>query len=176
LIGLEKAPGLLRSAFAFQHLKGFDREAWQSLRRSARMKTKKSLDWRIIATDHDAESIHSTQQNARTAGVDHLLEYRVCDFSNTPIPQGRGIVLLNPEYGKRLGELKRLTDVYKSIGDFFKQKCPGYKGYIFTGNLDLAKQVGLRTKRRIPFFNSEIECRLLEYDLYAGSKSEAHAR
>jgi putative N6-adenine-specific DNA methylase len=78
--------------------------------------------------------------------------------------------MLNPSYGVRLGEVKKLAGVYEGIGDFFKQKCQGYRGYIFTGNPDLAKRVGLRTRRRLTFFNSEIECRLLEYDLYAGSR------
>ena len=59
--------------------------------------------------------------------------------------------------------------MYKGVGDFLKQKCSGYTGYIFTGNPDLAKKVGLKTKRRIPFFNGAIECRLLEYELYKGS-------
>ena len=58
------------------------------------------------------------------------------------------------------------------IGDFFKKKCNGYTGYVFTGNLDLAKKVGLRTKRRILFYNGPIECRLLEYDLYEGSRKK----
>jgi putative N6-adenine-specific DNA methylase len=69
-----------------------------------------------------------------------------------------------------MGEIAKLRETYKEIGDFFKKKCQGYKGYIFTGNLDLAKQVGLRTNRRITFFNGPIECRLLEYDLYEGTK------
>jgi putative N6-adenine-specific DNA methylase len=69
-----------------------------------------------------------------------------------------------------LGEIEELKETYEGIGDFFKKRCQGYKGYIFTGNLDLAKKVGLKTKRRIPFFNSNIECRLLEYDLYEGSR------
>jgi putative N6-adenine-specific DNA methylase len=59
--------------------------------------------------------------------------------------------------------------MYEGIGDFFKQTGGGYRGYIFTGNLDMAKKVGLRTKRRLTFYNGEIECRLLEYELYAGS-------
>jgi putative N6-adenine-specific DNA methylase len=98
--------------------------------------------------------------------VEHLIEFGVCDYSGTPIPEGGGIVILNPEYGERMGKLKELENVYKGIGDFFKQKCRGYTGYIFTGNLDLAKKVGLRAKRRIQFFNGSIECRLLEYELY----------
>ncbi len=83
--------------------------------------------------------------------------------------------MLNPEYGERLGKLKELEETYRGIGDFFKKKCPGYRGYIFTGNLELAKKVGLKTKKRIPFFNSNIECRLLEYDLYEGSRNKSTA-
>ncbi len=170
LIGLNKAPGLLRSAYAFQHLKGFDPDAWQSLRRNARMETKKSLSGRIIVSDIDPGAVRAARQNARTAGVDHLLEFYVCDFRETPVPEGGGIIMINPEYGKRLGEINKLAETYKGIGDFFKQKCQGFRGYVFTGNLELAKKVGLRTTRRIPFFNGEIECRLLEYGLYSGSK------
>jgi putative N6-adenine-specific DNA methylase len=78
--------------------------------------------------------------------------------------------MLNPEYGERMGQMRELESVYRGIGDFFKQKCREYTGYIFTGNLDLAKRVGLKAKRRIPFYNGAIECRLLEFELYAGSR------
>jgi putative N6-adenine-specific DNA methylase len=64
--------------------------------------------------------------------------------------------------------LKRPT---ARIGDFMKQKCGGYFGYVFTGNLDLAKKIGLKAKRRIEFYTSTIDCRLLEYELYAGSRA-----
>jgi len=82
-------------------------------------------------------------------------------------------VILNPEYGERMGKLKELEHMYKGIGDYFKQKCRVYTGYIFTGNLELAKKVGLRTKRRVQFYNSGIECRLLEYELYEGTRKNA---
>jgi 23S rRNA G2445 N2-methylase RlmL len=88
----------------------------------------------------------------------------------TPIPGNGGIVILNPPYGQRLGEIKELEKLYQGIGDFFKKNCKNYIGYIFTGNFDLAKKVGLRTKRRLPFYNGDIECRLLEYELYEGSR------
>ena len=52
-----------------------------------------------------------------------------------------------------------------------KQQCKGYHGYIFTGNMDLAKKIGLKASRRIEFYNSKIDCRLLEYELYAGTKA-----
>lgn len=84
--------------------------------------------------------------------------------------------MLNPEYGARMGKIKELESVYSGIGDFFKQKCRGYAGYIFTGNLELTKKVGLRAKRRVQFFNSGIECRLLEYQLYEGSRKHGKFR
>ena len=99
-----------------------------------------------------------------------MIEFAVCDYAATSIPDGSGAVILNPEYGERMGKVKELEEVYKGIGDFLKQKCRGYTGYIFTGNPDLAKKVGLRANRRVPFFNGAIECRLLEYALYEGSR------
>jgi putative N6-adenine-specific DNA methylase len=79
-------------------------------------------------------------------------------------------MMINPEYGERLGDLKELEATYKRIGDFMKQQCRGYHGYVFTGNLDLAKKIGLKANRRIEFYNSTIDCRLLEYELYAGTR------
>ena len=52
-----------------------------------------------------------------------------------------------------------------------KKKCGGYYGYVFTGNLELAKKIGLKAKRRIEFYTSTIDARLLEYELYSGSRT-----
>ena len=175
LIALNKAPGLLRSNFGFMHLKGFDESSWDALRRKTRALSKKSLNGRIIATDISKAAVEAAKKNAATAGVDRLIEFGISDFSETPVPDGGGMVILNPEYGERLGEIEKLKETYKRVGDFFKKRCQGYMGYIFTGNFDLAKKVGLRTKRRTPFFNSNIECRLLEYDLYEGSRKRERA-
>jgi 23S rRNA G2445 N2-methylase RlmL len=173
LIGLGRAPGLLRSNFGFMHLKGFDAETWQALRRQTRAEPKQRLPGRIVATDLRPDAVEAARQNARTAGVEHLIEFGVCDFADTPLPPDGGIIVLNPEYGERMGEVQALTALYRHIGDFFKQKGQGYAGFVFTGNMELAGQVGLRSKRRIPFFNGPIECRLLAFELYAGSKRRA---
>ena len=175
LLAQGRAPGLLRSNYGFMHLSGFDAEAWQKIRAAARALPKQPLTGRIIATDMSAEAIEAAQQNARTAGVEQLIEFQTCDFAETPVPPGPGVVLLNPEYGERLGSDDELEPVYRRIGDFFKKSCQGYTGFIFTGNLELGKRVGLRSSRRILFFNSQIECRLLGFQLYDGSKRKSRA-
>ena len=170
LIALERAPGLLRGNYGFMYLKGFDQSSWKALRTKAKAASKKNLNAEIIATDISQQAVDAAKQNAATAGVERMIKFGVCDFSETPVPEEGGMVILNPEYGERMGKIEELKETYKRIGDFFKKRCQGYIGYIFTGNFDLAKRVGLRTKRRIPFFNGNIECRLLEYDLYEGSR------
>ncbi len=170
LIALERPPGLLRGNFAFMNLRDFEKSRWDALRKEARVGAKKNFEGRIIATDVRAAAVKAARRNATTAGVDHLIEFQVCDYADTPVPEGGGAVVLNPEYGERMGMTKDLMAVYKGIGDFFKKRCTGYTGYIFTGNRDLAKKVGLRAKSKQLFFNGNIECRLFEYDLYEGSK------
>ncbi len=172
LIGLGRAPGLLRGNFGFMHVPGYNEALWQKLREDARKRSKKELAGRIIATDIDPAAVEAAKKNAATAGVEHLIQFAVCDFAETPVPEGGGIVVMNPEYGERMGDAAQLEAVYKGIGDFLKQKCGGYTGYVFTGSPVLAKKVSLKPKRSIPFWNSGIECRLLEYDLYSGSRKK----
>jgi len=175
MIGLSRPPGLLRSNFGFMHLRGFDEISWKELRKQAKAGTRKSIDSKIVATDISRSAVEAARQNAATAGVDHWIDFSVCNFTETPVPEGGGVVMFNPPYGERMGEIKALEETYRGIGDFLKKRCDGYKGYVFTGNLGLGKKVGLRTRRRIPFFNGEIECRLLEYDLYEGSRKHVPA-
>lgn len=175
LMAISGAPGLLRENFAFMHLPDYDPAAWDALIAEAEDEENPDIKGRIIATDHDPAAIEAARDNARIAGVGDFIEFAVCDFRETAIPDGPGIVMLNPEYGERLGDEKKLGEVYKAIGDFFKHSCGGKTGYIFTGNMGLAKRVGLRTKSRRIFFNAKIECRLLEYELYAGSRKQGKA-
>ncbi|HPN73063.1 MAG TPA: class I SAM-dependent RNA methyltransferase [Candidatus Omnitrophota bacterium] len=166
LIALNKAPGLLRSNYGFLHLKNCDKEYWQKMRKERLALCNKKPAKKIIATDIDKTAIEAAVKNATTCGVDHLIEFKVSDFRETTIPEGPGKIILNPEYGERMGDIDRLVHTYKEIGDFFKKKCVGYEGYIFTGNLELSKKVGLAAKKRVPFFSGDIDCRLLEYDIY----------
>jgi len=170
LMAPNMSPGLIRENFGFMHIKGYDEEAWNGYRRLARLQVKKSPEFKIIASDLNKNAIWSAKENAKTAGVDHLIDFELCDFRETPLPEAPGIVMMNPEYGERLGADKDLEELYASIGDFFKKRCGGYTGIIFTGNLDLAKRIGLRTSLKIPFYNARIECRLLKYELYQGTK------
>ena len=172
LMAAGRDPGGMRGNYGFMHLRGFDRTLWRTMKGMAERR-ERSTPGRIIATDRNPRAVEAARDNAAAAGVAHRIEFHTCDFADTPVPEGAGVVVLNPEYGERMGEVRQLEDTYRRIGDYFKQRCTGYRGFIFTGNRDLAKQVGLRAKTRRPFYNSTIECRLFGYDLYDGSRKHA---
>lgn len=170
MMAINKAPGLLRDNFGFMHIKGYDEGSWEGYKRLAGLQVKEAPDFKIIASDLSNNALWAAKQNAKIAGVEHLIEFEKCDFRETPIPKEAGVVMMNPEYGERLGADKDLESIYEAIGDFFKKSCQGYTGFVFTGNLALAKRIGLRTSAKTPFFNARIECRLLKYELYQGTK------
>lgn len=171
LIATNTPPGLLRNNFGFMHVNFYDPIVWAKLKNEAKKQIQRPEGLKIIATDLSNRAISAARQNAEVAGMADLIEFLTCDFRKTEIPKDKkGVVFFNPEYGERLGEEDELVEIYRNIGDFFKKNCQGYRGYIFTGNLNLAKKVGLKTARKVEFFNGRIDSRLLEYDLYAGSK------
>lgn len=173
LIATNRRPGLLRSNYAFMHLKGYDHSVYKMEREMLDEQILQPEDIKIIATDISAPAISTSRMNAAAAGVEQLIQFAVCDFEKTIIPEEpNGVIMFNPEYGERLGDEIELNAVYARMGDFLKNKCKGYTGYVFTGNLDLAKKIRLKPGRRIEFFNATIDCRLLEYELYAGTKRE----
>jgi putative N6-adenine-specific DNA methylase len=172
LLATEKTPGLFRMNYAFMHILGYDEQVFFVQRRELKDKALKQLDFKIVATDISDDAVDIAQKNAKTAGVDHLIDFAVCDFAETEIPEQPGVIMFNPEYGERLGVHNKLEATYKRMGDFMKTNCKGYRGYIFTGNPDLAKRIGLKASRKVEFYNGKLDCRLLEYELYDGSKRE----
>jgi putative N6-adenine-specific DNA methylase len=174
LMATNSRPGLFRINYAFMHLKGYDETVYLGERDMLEKQVVDVPGLRIIATDYSVQAIANARKNAHSAGVGDLIEFTVCEFAATEVPQGAGGVLfMNPEYGERLGDEAELAGTYGRIGDFMKQQCKGYTGYIFTGNLELAKKIGLKARRRVEFYTSTIDCRLLEYELYEGSKRAA---
>ncbi len=171
LIATNTRPGLFRLNYAFMHLTGYDENVYLSEMEQLNNRIVDVPGLRIIATDYSDMAIANARKNALAAGVADLIEFAICDFEATEVPEGgKGVMFMNPEYGERLGNEPELEATYARIGDFMKKKCGGYFGYIFTGNLNLAKKIGLKAKRRIEFYTSIIDCRMMEYELYGGSR------
>lgn len=165
LIAARMAPGRQRS-FGFQRWRDFDRRLWEGLLREAESNIRQLPLGLISGFDRDSRALTVARRNAATAGFGgqiHFFHTALEDFQ----PEGeQGVVIINPPYGKRLGEEEELKELYCRIGDIMKKRCRGWTGFVLTGNLELAKYIGLRASRRFVLFNGPIECRLLRYELY----------
>lgn len=173
MLAANRHPGLFRDNYGFMHIVGYDAGFFKKEKQKLSDEIKWIPGLKIIATDISADAINISKINAGAAGVADLIQFDVGDFAKTPVPENEnGIVFFNPEYGERMGDEIELEQTYARIGDFMKKKCKGFTGYVFTGNLNLAKKIGLKPKRKIEFYNGKIDCRLLEYELYSGSRRE----
>ena len=186
---MNKAPGSLKGHFAFQSIKDYGRfipgettsqvslrhragatpeQIWKEMVRAAKAAEVTENLPRIVATDISPEAVDNAVTNSIAAGVAQHIEFKACDFGDTPVPESdelpKGAVFFNPEYGIRLGDPVELAPIYERIGTFMNEKCRGYTGGLITGNPDLAARVNLYYKIRVPFFNGPIDCRLFVYE------------
>lgn len=185
MMAMNRAPGALKGHFAFQSIKGYTRlisgesapnvaprqrlgatpeQIWKEMILEAKAKEKTENLPQVIATDISPEAIENAHTNAIAAGVAPYIQFKACDFGETPVPEKKGCVFFNPEYGIRLGDPKELAPIYERIGTFMNEKCRGYTGGLITGNPELSHLVNLYYRRRIPFFNGPIDCRLFVYE------------
>ena len=177
LLATNRKPGLLRDNYSFMHFKGYDEKVYKKELAEIKAQVREIEGLEIIATDISENAIKISKTNAEHAGVSNLMKFQQCDFEETMVSEGRaGVVYFNPEYGERLGDFTKLESTYSRIGDFLKKKCRGYRGYIFTGNLELAKKIGLKASRRVEFYNAKLDCRLLEYELYEGTRRQTNTK
>lgn len=172
LIASDTAPGLLRRHWGFSRWRGHDAKLWDKLIAEAQARRKEIplRGQKIVGYDVDPRAIRAAIANSRTAGVERFIHFEKRELNLAERPGDTGVFMANPPYGERLGEVEELKPVYKHIGDVMKKTFKGWTGYILTGSPDLAKSVGLAAKRKIPLFNGAIECRLLEYELYDGTR------
>jgi 23S rRNA G2445 N2-methylase RlmL len=175
LLATHCAPALARTEFAFMHLKGYDPRAWERLREDAACARREWRGYSIVASDHNPAAVRIAKENAARAGVAGCMEFHICDFAATPLPESGGVIFMNPEYGERMGETQALIPVYRRIGDFLKHSGSAWRGYVFTGNPKLFNKVSLRPDRMWTFFSGGMECRLLEFRVYAGKAGEMDA-
>ncbi|MBA4187464.1 MAG: RNA methyltransferase [Planctomycetaceae bacterium] len=164
-MALNRAPGLTRKWFGFQGWPEFNRELWNAIRDDARAAVRKDLPAPICGSDVHPGAIDLANQNARNAGVGHLLHLERKDLGQARPPANcpPGIVICNPPYGERIGEEKEWVPLYAKLGRVIGEHWPGWKLFVFTSNDMLARKVKLPVKQRTPFFNGKIECQLWEY-------------
>lgn len=170
LMAGDVAPGLLRDYYGFLSWKGFDPGSWNELLVEARERRDRGLTQlpALFGFDLDKRAIGTARGNVRRAGLAGriILEERTLASLKAPGSGSRpGLVVTNPPYGKRLGEIGELVDVYETLGQRLKESFLGWEAAVFTGNPELGAHLGLRAHRVNVLFNGPLECRLLLFHI-----------
>ena len=173
LISQRIAPGLFHQGkFGFENWYDFNPELWNQVREEAKAQRLDEPQAYLVGSDLDPRVIDMAAANITAAGLEDFIRLSVRDVKDAvaPAKEEPGIVMMNPPYGERIGEETEMAALYKTIGDSLKANFQGYDAFVLTGNLEAAKSIGLKAARRVPLFNGPIDCRLLKYELYRGSR------
>jgi putative N6-adenine-specific DNA methylase len=136
-------PGRDRN-FAFERLKTFDPEKWNAMRAAA---PKPHPDFRFYGSDRDAGAIKMSKANAERAGVSAITEFVQRPISDIEPPEGsKGLVIVNPPYGTRIGDKKPLFALYGAMGKTLREKFSGWRVGVITTEVPLAMATTLPFK------------------------------
>lgn len=162
-------PGKFRSSFGFMKWKDYDKELFDKIKSDAEMLYKKpSVE--IVGSDISPKAIQQAEINVASAGLEEIIKLEVSDFASLRSNDGkRKYIFMNPPYGLRI-QPEELNGLYSSIGSTLKHAFPGSTAWMITPNREAVKNVGLKPEEKHTLFNGPLECSLLRYELYQGSR------
>ncbi len=154
LAAKNRAPGLAR-AFAAERWRGLNVN-WNALREEARAK-EFDRDYRIFASDIDEKAVSIARQNAKRAGVDGIITFEVQDAAKFSRRTDAGIIVTNPPYGERLGDLRAAQRTVRAFGEAMKN-APNWQVNIISSDEELEKSFGRRAAKVRKLYNGMIRC------------------
>ncbi len=166
MLATQTAPGIQRH-FGFEKWKNFAlyERQWQKLRSDAK-RLRRAISTpgvRIVASDVDPAMVKIAQTNAKTAGVDAVIDFVVADIRRLPPLSAETEVVVNPPYGERLDDIA-LTELYFEIGRRARQWDRHWLTILSRKQL-LKKHLHMKPCMRASVYNGPIECEIARYHL-----------
>jgi putative N6-adenine-specific DNA methylase len=162
------APGARRN-FAFEKLRSFDEGGWNAIKAAAEVRPAPNPSPAIYGSDLYGDALKRARVNLAAAGFADAVSLKQANILEISAPSAEGVLVANPPYGVRLGELDELALFYPQMGAVLKKKFAGWRAYLFTADMRLPKLIGLAPSKRIPLYNGAIECRLYEFKIVSGA-------
>ncbi len=168
----DMAPGLIRERFGFHGWAKHDATLWQDIRQEALARCEAGLSREIPEIrgyDKDTRAVSAAQENIACAGLEKWVRVMAKPIEAFKKPThretGDGLIICNPPYGERWGEMEELKPLYQTLGEVAKRECPGWRMAVITGNAELAGELRLRADKKYQFFNGTIPSQLLLFQL-----------
>ncbi|WP_192036366.1 bifunctional 23S rRNA (guanine(2069)-N(7))-methyltransferase RlmK/23S rRNA (guanine(2445)-N(2))-methyltransferase RlmL [Halomonas sp. YLGW01] len=179
LMAADVAPNLLRERFGFHGWAGHDAALWQELKREAEARAslgRKRCKAKLYGRDQSPQAISAARANAMRAGIPALIDFQGASVKQLTRPadlpaEASGLLITNPPYGERIGELPELVPLYATLGARAQSQFPGWRLALLTGNPELGHRTGLRAGKQYAFKNGPLDCKLLLIELNQGEAS-----
>lgn len=157
--------GVFRNLFGFEFLPDFDGAVWKQVKKEADSQIRELPKGLIAGSDVSEEAVRAARTNLMGLHYGNNVNIEVTDFRKLPALEGH-VIVTNPPYGIRIGGDENLEAFYKNFGDFLKQKCKGSAAFIYFGEREYIKKIGLKTSWKKPLKAGGLDGRLVKYELY----------
>ncbi|BCB61548.1 ribosomal RNA large subunit methyltransferase K/L [Halomonas sp. A020] len=168
LMAADQAPNLNRERFGFHGWAGHQDAVWSELKREAEARAsigRKRCKTELMGFDQSPAALTAAKSNAMRAGIPALITLHGQSLAQLHRPETltaeQGLLITNPPYGERLGELPELVRLYAQLGEKAKALFPGWTLALFTGNPDLGHRLGLRAHKQYALKNGALDAKLL---------------
>jgi putative N6-adenine-specific DNA methylase len=157
--------GILRKHFGFKYLPDYNNAVWTKVKKELDNEIRRLPDKRISGSDSSAKAIRIAAENLNNLKHGKRVNLKILDFKRAKGLEN-GIIVTNPPYGIRMGKKEKLDQFYKSFGDFLKQKCTGSTAYIYFGEREFIKKIGLKPTWKKPLKTGGLDGRLVKYEMF----------
>ena len=168
LIACGIPPGKFRQFYGFQRWRDYDEELLKRVKAESENKINVP-PVKVFASDISEEAVSMTRSNAVSAGLSDIISASKSDFRDLKASDNKGVIIMNPPYGQRIKSIDN-DILYSLIGSTLKHNFPGYEAWIISSDKESLKHIGLKPARKTQLFNGSLECLLVKYELYQGSK------
>ena len=167
MIAKNIAPNLNRPSFAFEKWKDWNETLYETIEDSVKSK---EIDnkFRIIGFDISNSMVKKAKKNIEISEIEIIEIYKKDFFESKKYSDVESILFINPPYNKRIPI--DISLFYKKIGDTLKNNYDKTSAWIITANMEAIKSIGLKSSTSIKLFNAQLESRLLNYNIYSGSR------
>lgn len=162
--------------FAFRRWKEFNIGEWKAVKEQENRKIGEiDFDYEIWGNDIDMQVIQQAEKNLEFAKLHKDVMLHCGSFVDQTPPEGRTLIVTNPPYGERI-KIEDLNDMYRQLGDTFKNLYgASCEVWLITSDFEAMKHIGLHPTQKIPLLNGALDCRLLHFELYEGTRKQRNA-
>ena len=172
MIAANIAPGMNRTFTAQTWTNLIPKELWDDCFEEAKEMVNTDIETNIQGYDIDGEIIRAARDNAKRAGVDHLIHFQRRPVAELSHPKKYGFLITNPPYGERLEDKKDLPALYRTLGERYAQ-LDDWSMYLITSYENAQQDIGRKADKNRKIYNGMMKTYFYQYQ---GAKPPKRAK